>query len=271
MVQANKILQLAIIFLIASIIVSPNLQAQQPGKRKNILFNQLNSDQGLSDNYVWSICVDKTGNLWIATGDGLNIFNGKKITSFFKQEHPQLRSDNHREIICDDQNRIWTISVDGFVTVIDENRRFHRVSFQLNQKTVFVRWIVHTKSQGVIFLTKEGAYAFKKDENILSLDSLTVSSFSKFEIAGLDSIEQKGYLQVDRYDDDSYILTKQNGFYKVDFREKTIGKLHAVPGLDMHGNWKPQQVLATDFKTSKLVSVDLATDEISYPLQGIND
>src|SRR5215471_5476694 len=140
MIRANKIPRLAIIFFVASFTISLNLHAQQQGKRKNILFNQLNSDQGLSDNYVWSICLDKTGNLWIATGDGLNMFNGKNVTRFFKQEHPQLRSDNHREIICDDQNRIWTISVDGFVTVIDENRRFHRVSFRVKQKDVFVRW-----------------------------------------------------------------------------------------------------------------------------------
>src|SRR5688500_16229831 len=66
-----------------------------------IIFNHLTTAQGLSDNYIYDLCVDKTGNLWICTGDGLNMFNGKTITKFFKQDYPQMENNIPRVILCD--------------------------------------------------------------------------------------------------------------------------------------------------------------------------
>src|SRR6185369_13815899 len=200
---------------------------------KNILFSQLNSDEGLSDNYIYDMCTDKNGNLWVATGDGLNMFNGKKVTRFFKQEYPQLRSDTYREILCDQENRIWVMSAAGDVTLIDENRRFHHLSFYLKENQGRVRWMLYTKNQGVMLLTGDGVYAYAAGNGILTQDSLSINSFSKIEVAGLDTMQAKGFLQIDHYDDNSYIITKDYGFYRVDFKEKTIGKLYAIPKLDM--------------------------------------
>jgi ligand-binding sensor domain-containing protein/putative methionine-R-sulfoxide reductase with GAF domain len=271
MISANKILRLATIFFTGCALISLQLCAQQTGKRKNILFNQLNSDQGLSDNYIYDMCTDKNGNLWVATGDGLNMFNGKKVTRFFKQEYPQLRSDDYREVLCDEHNQVWVMSSAGDVTLIDDNRRFHRVSFYQKEKPVRIRWVLYTKNQGVMLLTSDGVYSYVAGEKILSSDSIMINSFSKIEVAGLDTMVTKGFLQIDHYDDNSYIITKDYGFYRVDFKEKTIGKKYSIPKLDMFPKWGPNDMLAYDYKTSKLISVNLITETIAYPLEGIKD
>ena len=271
MIKANKILWLANLFFIGCMFFCPNANSQQPGKKKNILFSQLNSDEGLSDNYIYDMCTDKNGNLWVATGDGLNMFNGKKVTRFFKQEYPQLRSDNYREILCDENNRIWIMSFTGDVTLIDENRRFHHLSPYLKEKSLRIRWILHTKNQGIMLLMDDGIYSFAAGNRILTQDSLSINSFSKIEVAGLDTMQAKGFLQIDHYDDNSYIITKDYGFYRVDFKEKTIGKKYAIPKLDMFPKWGPQDMLAYDYSKSKLISINLANEEITYPLDGIVD
>jgi len=46
----------------------------------------LGEDSGLSDNYVVSIASDKRGVLWVATEDGLNIFDGNKFTPIYKND-----------------------------------------------------------------------------------------------------------------------------------------------------------------------------------------
>src|SRR5699024_9746423 len=101
--------------------------AQNTYQQESILFYRLNTSHGLSDNYIHALCTDKSGNLWIGSGEGLNMFNGRSVSRFFKQEYPQLQNDHIQQLVCDDNNRIWVINNGGFVTMIDENRSFHKV------------------------------------------------------------------------------------------------------------------------------------------------
>src|SRR5574339_864321 len=84
-----------------------SVSAQKTYRSKNIQFYHLTTAQGLSDNYVRDMCLDKTGNLWIGTQDGLNLFNGKSVSWFLQENYPQLENDYIRKLWCDEQNRIW--------------------------------------------------------------------------------------------------------------------------------------------------------------------
>ncbi|HEV8284564.1 MAG TPA: histidine kinase [Chitinophagaceae bacterium] len=271
MVSKKKIVVLTVFFITGCLFQSLRLYSQQSHQKKNILFYQLNASHGLSDNYISDLCTDKNGCLWVVTGDGLNMFNGKKVTRFFKQEYPQLKSDNYKQVICDENNRIWVMSYWGDVTLIDENRRFHQVSLSVNQNPLKARWILKTEGQGIMLLMMEGIYSFTGGNKILTKDSITINSFSKIEVTGLDTMQAKGFLQIDHYDDNSYIITKNYGFYKVDLKQKTIGKKYVLPNIDMLTKWGPGDMIGYDLSKSKLVSINLITEEITYPLEGIKD
>jgi ligand-binding sensor domain-containing protein len=43
-------------------------------------FTQFTTEDGLSNNSVWSILEDKAGNIWFGTDDGVCLFDGKSIT-----------------------------------------------------------------------------------------------------------------------------------------------------------------------------------------------
>src|SRR6185503_816382 len=75
--------------------------------QSSIFFYQLNTTHGLSSNSINDMCIDKGGNLWIATSDGLNVYNGKNIVRFFYEEYPQLQNNHISQVLCDDRNRIW--------------------------------------------------------------------------------------------------------------------------------------------------------------------
>src|SRR5574339_552543 len=81
--------------------------AQKKYTQTTIQFYHLTTAHGLSDNYVRDMCLDKTGNLWIGTQDGLNLFNGKSVSWFLQENYPQLENDYIRKLWCDEQNRIW--------------------------------------------------------------------------------------------------------------------------------------------------------------------
>lgn len=70
-----------VIFALAS--SCSTLVAQQI--RKAVI---INSDVGLSQNSVYSICRDSKGFLWIGTGDGLNRYDGKECRNFKNSNDP---------------------------------------------------------------------------------------------------------------------------------------------------------------------------------------
>src|ERR1700754_3218205 len=45
-------------------------------------FSTLTQDQGLSSDYVWSMCQDKYGFMWIGTVNGVNRFDGHGIRKY---------------------------------------------------------------------------------------------------------------------------------------------------------------------------------------------
>ena len=62
-----------------SIVVFPIIIFAQPD---DIQFEYLSSDDGLSSSIVWSLTEDKTGFMWFGTANGLNKYDGYKITAY---------------------------------------------------------------------------------------------------------------------------------------------------------------------------------------------
>ncbi|TCD01403.1 hybrid sensor histidine kinase/response regulator [Pedobacter psychroterrae] len=108
-------------FLVASILFvqffTTTLNAQE-----NISLTTFNNGQGLSQNSVYSIFKDKTGLLWFATQDGLNKYNGYKITAYkHRVDHKYTLPSNFITTLAEDKNGdLWV------GTRIDGLSRFNR-------------------------------------------------------------------------------------------------------------------------------------------------
>jgi len=98
-------------------------------KAQPFSFHNVNTSDGLSENNVRSVSIDKNGYLWIGTVDGLNVYDGYAVTSFKKETNPEIASNNVIHLTCDSKNRLWLGTNDG-ITWMDENRKFHRVILQ---------------------------------------------------------------------------------------------------------------------------------------------
>jgi ligand-binding sensor domain-containing protein/putative methionine-R-sulfoxide reductase with GAF domain len=217
------------------------------------------------------MCMDKMGNLWIATGEGLNMFNGKAVTKYFKAEYPQFVTDQGRLVVCDDNNRVWALSLHGNLTLIDEKRKVHRVTMMENDKPVIVKWVIKTKGEGVYLFTSNGSFALTPGKDITSLDSLTLKHFSKVAIAGFDTLKAKVFSQVMPFDEHSHIFSVADGFFKINFKEKKVEKKYSTRGLTVLAPWSSHELLVFDREKEELQAFDLATQSISYPLKDARD
>ncbi|HBK72076.1 MAG TPA: hypothetical protein DDZ39_10570, partial [Flavobacteriaceae bacterium] len=82
---------------------------------KQIAFNQLSINDGLSQNSVVDIAQDKTGYLWFATQDGLNKYNGitfEKYSLFF-EDITKERYSKLGKIFVTKRNKIFAITKNG--------------------------------------------------------------------------------------------------------------------------------------------------------------
>ncbi len=259
------------VFLIINLLAPETSLAQKIQSPKSIHFYHLTTEQGLSDNYVRYMCTDKMGNLWIGTQDGLNMFNGKTVTWFLKENYPQLTSDYIQKVYCDEQDRIWVLTQFGYPVLIDENRRFHKISLYHNGKFARTRWFLGSRDHGVILFTQEGFFSLSENKNIPDQDSLGNDFFVPLEVAGLDSLLTKEFSMIEPFDDNQFILSYPDGFFVIDLKTKSLSRKYLFSNLQILGKWKQDELLVYDRQKPALQSINLKTHVVSWPLRGIKD
>jgi signal transduction histidine kinase/ligand-binding sensor domain-containing protein len=91
---------------------------------------QLNVDDGLSQSSVYSILQDSYGFIWMATGDGLNRYDGKQFVSYkstLSNKLPnQLKDRNINSHLFEDRNRnLWFTADEGVYCMNRRNGTFN--------------------------------------------------------------------------------------------------------------------------------------------------
>ena len=150
--------------IILSIIVL--LIVQQPVFNQVVSFSHLNTSNGLSDNYIQSLVIDRKGFLWIGTGDGLNKYDGYNVTSWSTSSQSGLPSDTIRQLYCDSKSRIWVITP-GNVAWAGEEIKFHSLQLPGKQGRFTCYAVFETNTEGVVLFTADGHYAFNEEKRAL--------------------------------------------------------------------------------------------------------
>lgn len=144
---ATKTILTAFLFLYLS-----HLQAQQPA------FYHLSTAEGLSDNNVSTVIRDRNGILWIATTEGLNSFDGNRISTYNKYNQPELPDNRIERIVEDERNRLWIRTVSHYIVMLDEKRKFHRILVGSTADSSQVTTILFARNRGIIAIKGKQHY-----------------------------------------------------------------------------------------------------------------
>jgi ligand-binding sensor domain-containing protein len=106
--------------------------------QNNLRFEHFTSENGLSENFVYTVYQDKKGFLWIGTHDGLNRYDGY---GFKKFRHDAADSnslpDNTIYSICEDgQGNIWMGTGAGFCKYNPSTNQFSTITLNKKLKSV---------------------------------------------------------------------------------------------------------------------------------------
>ena len=109
-------------YLIPLLLIIQLLSIEQSDAQfPQLYFENITTDDGLSDNTITCIYQDSKGFLWIGTSNGLNKYDGLTFKSFYAKEgDPNSLSGNSIvDIIEDTQGVFWIASRDGGITSYD--------------------------------------------------------------------------------------------------------------------------------------------------------
>jgi signal transduction histidine kinase/ligand-binding sensor domain-containing protein len=157
-------------FLIASFTVSI---VDASGQKKELMFKQINTNLGLSNNKVRCIIQDSDGYLWFGTEEGLNKYDGYDIT-IFKRKLSDTTSlpDNYiQKLFVDSHKQLWIGTDNGLCLYNKEIESF--TTYVPNRTKVNINTVnrvtgIHENAKNKIYITTEiGMLYMLGDEKLL--------------------------------------------------------------------------------------------------------
>jgi hypothetical protein len=142
----------------------------QPFDEKD--FTRYTKLDGLSHNYITGIVQDSTGYLWVATNKGLNRFDGKSFTNFFKSsENSPIPENLVLSLQLQNQHEILGTTVAGAFSYHTLTRR-HQYFIVPSDPVIFF-WanqafqVLQDKDKHYVVSTKTGLYVFDRAGKVI--------------------------------------------------------------------------------------------------------
>ncbi|WP_298951700.1 two-component regulator propeller domain-containing protein [uncultured Nonlabens sp.] len=181
-------------------------------------FKHLSTDDGLSQSSATAIEQDNLGQVWIATRDGLNRYNGHKIT-VFKTEDDNENSLSSSDILSLEiglDGKLWIGTYNGLNLYDPKKEVFTRYFAQENTNSILSNRIqeVYSTKDGNIWLgTNKGLSIYDPKENVFYND-IFKTMHSSILVESIVELEN-----------DSYIIGSNKGLWLV--IKQNIGKYDA--------------------------------------------
>ena len=144
---------------------------------EQITFSYISINEGLSQSTVFSIDQDKRGNMWFATYDGVNKYDGYAFTVYQHNEDDpnSIANDISRIVKTDSQGRVWIGTRDGLSRYDEEKDIFQNFFYEKNGKHLQVNGIEEISPEQLLISTPEGLIMFDIKESKFIDDSFSLS------------------------------------------------------------------------------------------------
>ncbi|WP_299046013.1 hybrid sensor histidine kinase/response regulator transcription factor [uncultured Polaribacter sp.] len=134
-------------------------------------FRNINISNGLSNNTVASIQQDKFGQMWFATSNGLNKFNGKEFTVYrnIPNNKNSISSSEIISVLVDREGFVWAGTFNGLNRFDPKTNTFKRYYKITSDKHTLTNGLVICSAEmrggNIWFGTANGISIFEKNKN----------------------------------------------------------------------------------------------------------
>lgn len=188
---------------------------------EQVKFSYISINDGLSQSTVFSIDQDKQGNMWFATYDGVNKYDGYAFTVYqhIDSDPNSIATDISRIVKTDSQGRVWVGTRDGLSFYDEKKDQFRNFAYEKKGKRLQVNGIAEISPEKLLISTPEGLTLFNVKDSRFIDDSLSSAMHNL--------IASTLYKQDDRI----YIGTPQEGLYSYSISGNSLEKV--IPVFDV--------------------------------------
>ena len=134
---------------------------------KNLIFNNINIEQGISQSTIEAIFQDSEGYIWLGTNDGLNRYNGYEFKIYNYEEYQNSISHNGITDITEDKyGNIWVNTVSGVNKInkkTEEISNYTEINGKIKEDSTTE--IIVTKDNNILVGTYEGLNIYNSKED----------------------------------------------------------------------------------------------------------
>jgi ligand-binding sensor domain-containing protein len=129
--------------------------------------HEKNNPHSVSDNGIYKIFEDHTGNLWMATDAGMIDYYEKATGKFY---HRSLADNPYVDIMEDQGHKIWITTMNGFYSCDTRFKKIHSFGFNSGKNYAYGNscWYIYRSKQGQLFVSAQGIYIFDTATRTLS-------------------------------------------------------------------------------------------------------
>ena len=187
---------------------------------EQINFSYISINEGLSQSTVFSIDQDQRGNMWFATYDGVNKYDGYSFTVYQHNEDDpnSIANDISRIVKADSQGRVWIGTRDGLSYYDEEKDKFRNFFYEKKGKKLQINGIAEISPEQLLISTQEGLTMFDIKESRFVDDSF---STAMHKIVASALYRQGGII---------YIGTPVDGLYSYSIPQKKLERITPITG-----------------------------------------
>lgn len=161
-----------IIHIICFLIISISALGQ-------ISFSHIGIDEGLSQSTVFDITQDNRGNMWFATLNGVNKFDGYNFTVYRHEEGMQnsIAHNTIRIVEAGSKGKVWVGTDEGLSCYNPEEDFFYNYHYEKEGRRATVTGLVEIDPEHLLVNTSEGLVLFDIPNTVFTTETLNSALF----------------------------------------------------------------------------------------------
>ncbi len=183
---------------------------------QTLRFKKITSNEGLSQSEIYSFLKDKHGFMWIGTLDGLNRYDGYKITKYNVglNEFSSISNNTVHSLAEDAKGRIWIGTDDGLNVLNTENQKIFKLNLPVTSNSFIKIFHLFVDKEMLWISTNQGL--FLADITSEEFDNIEKNTF-KFERFGNKNIENDYFYRTLRLSNGIYCCALPNSILTFHF------------------------------------------------------
>ncbi|MGN6418970.1 MAG: two-component regulator propeller domain-containing protein, partial [Pseudobacter sp.] len=138
---------------------------------QSLHFRHLTTAEGLLSDQRLRLSEDLQGRIWIASDEGVNVFDGQELTSYSYPDNSGLQHNNVTSIFCDSRGTIWISHNSGiqYFRAGDQHFRTVRLPAAINNEGL----LFGETAAGILVASRSGCFIIDSGYQARSSSNLT--------------------------------------------------------------------------------------------------